>query len=85
MSEWIEIFTKLRRRLPKRRREAQKQMSDYHRKTPIQALRALEVVRGPRIIAGRPVMYEAGLFQRWLRPIWAASDYSCGRQPVECR
>jgi hypothetical protein len=54
----------------------------YHRKAAIRALRAAEVVRGPRIITGRPRMYEPGLLLRWLRPIWAATDYACGRRLV---
>jgi hypothetical protein len=54
----------------------------YHRKAAIRAMRAPEVVRGPRIITGRPVMYEPELLLRWLRPIWAATDYACGRRLV---
>ena len=54
----------------------------YHRKAAIRALRAPSVERGPRIITGRPVMYEPVLLLRWLRPIWAATDYACGRRLV---
>jgi hypothetical protein len=54
----------------------------YHRKSAIRALRAPAVVRGPRILTGRPVTYEPGLLLRWLRPIWAATDYACGRRLV---
>jgi len=54
----------------------------YHRKAAIRALRAAEVQRGPRIITGRPKLYEPGLLLRWLRPIWAATDYACGQRLV---
>src|SRR5271169_2411194 len=54
----------------------------YHRKAAIRALRALSVERGPRIITGRPLSYEPGLLLKWLRPIWAATDYACGRRLV---
>jgi hypothetical protein len=54
----------------------------YHRKSAIRALRAPAVVRGPRIVTGRPVTYEPGRLLRWLRPIWAATDYACGRRLV---
>jgi len=33
-------------------------------------------------MTGRPVLYEPGLLTRWLRPIWAATDYACGRRLV---
>lgn len=85
----IEILTKLRRRYRSAGAEHKRKLLDqaqellgYHRKAAIRALRAPEVVRGPRIITGRPVEYEPGLLRRWLRPIWAASDYACGRRLV---
>jgi len=85
----MEILTKLRRRYQSAGAKHKKKLLDqaqdllgYHRKAAIRALRAAEVVPGPRIITGRPVLYEPGLLQRWLRPIWAASDYACGRRLV---
>jgi hypothetical protein len=54
----------------------------YHRKAAIRALRQSAVERGPRIITGRPVEYEPSLLGRWLRPIWRATDYACGRRLV---
>ncbi len=30
--------------------------------------------------AGRPVSYEPGVLLPWLRPIWQAADYACGRR-----
>jgi hypothetical protein len=58
------------------------QLLGYHRKAAIRALRAPVVERGPRILAGRPKSYEPGLLLKWLRPIWAATDYACGRRLV---
>src|SRR2546426_1474731 len=85
----IEVLKKLRRRYESAGREHKRKLLDqaqellgYHRKAAIRALRAPEVVRGPRIITGRPVRYEPGLLLRWLRPIWAATDYACGRRLV---
>ena len=85
----IEVLTKLRRRYVKAGGEHKRKLLNqaqellgYHRKGAIRALRASPVVRGPRIITGRPVYYEPGLLQRWLRPIWAATDYACGRRLV---
>ena len=54
----------------------------YHRKSAIRALRAPRGEPGPGIITGRPRSYEPRLLQRWLRPIWAATDYACGRRLV---
>lgn len=84
-----EVLAKLRRRYRsagavhkhKLLNQAQ-ELLGYHRKAAIRALRAPEVTRVPRIITGRPVMYEPGLLQRWLRPIWVATDYACGRRLV---
>lgn len=82
-----EVLEKLRRRyrnagaVHKRKLLDQAQeLLGYHRKAAIRSLRAPTVVRGPRIITGRPVMYEPALLERWLRPIWAATDYACGRR-----
>ena len=54
----------------------------YHRKAAIRALRALRIERGPHIITGRPVSYEPELLLPYLRPIWRARDYACGRRLV---
>ncbi len=40
------------------------------------------MVRSPWIITGRPVEYEPERLLRWLRPIWVATDYACGRRLV---
>jgi len=54
----------------------------YHRKAAIRALRAAAVVRGPRVITGRPVTYEAARLLPYLRTIWQATNYACGRRLV---
>jgi len=84
-----EVLERLRRRYANAGAEHKRKLLDqaqallgYHRKSAIRALRAPAVVRGPRIITGRPVTYEPGLLLRWLRPIWAATDYACGRRLV---
>jgi hypothetical protein len=84
-----EVLSKLRRRYQSAGAEHKRKLLDqaqevlgYHRKSAIRALRARPVERGPRIITGRPVTYDPGLLQRWLRPIWAATDYACGRRLV---
>lgn len=84
-----EVLTKLRWRYrsagPAHKRKLLDQAQEllgYHRKAAIRALRAVRVERGPRIITGRPLSYEPGLLLKWLRPIWAATDYACGRRLV---
>jgi hypothetical protein len=84
-----EVLQKLRRRYANAGAEHKRKLLDqaqellgYHRKSAIRALRAPAVVRGPRIVTGRPVTYEPGRLLRWLRPIWAATDYACGRRLV---
>lgn len=52
----------------------------YHRKSAIRALGTEPRVRAPGIITGRPRHYEPGLLLAWLRPIWHATDYACGRR-----
>ena len=80
---------KLRRRYESAGAEHKRKLLDqaqellgYHRKAAIRALRQPVVVRGPRIITGRPVQYEPSLLGPWLRPIWKATDYACGRRLV---
>src|ERR1700704_2528800 len=84
-----EVLTKLRRRYRTAGAEYKGKLLDqaqellgYHRKAAIRALRAPTVERGPRIITGRPVTYEPGRLLPWLRPIWQATDYACGRRLV---
>ncbi len=84
-----EVLKKLRRRYETAGVEHKRQLLDqaqellgYHRKAAIRALRAPAVASGPRIITGRPVRYEPGLLLPWLRPIWQATDYACGRRLV---
>jgi len=54
----------------------------YHREAAIRSSRAPTVERGPRIVTGRPVTYEPELLLPYLRPIWQATDYACGRRLV---
>lgn len=84
-----EVLKKLRQRYQSAGREHKVKLLDqaqellgYHRKSAIRSLRAVPVERGPRIITGRPVTYEPGQLLRWLRPIWQATDYACGRRLV---
>jgi len=60
------------------------QLLGYHRKAAIRALgqAAVRPVSGPVPRTGRPVKYEPNLLLPWLRPIWQASDYACGRRLV---
>jgi len=60
------------------------QLLGYHRKAAIRALgqAAVRWVSGLVILTGRPVKYESNLLLPWLRPIWQASDYACGRRLV---
>src|SRR5437660_6060914 len=84
-----EVLKKLRRRYHNAGAEHKRKLLDqaqellgYHRKAAIRSLRAARVERGPVIISGRPVSYEPGVLLPWLRPIWQASDYACGRRLV---
>src|SRR5882672_5829543 len=58
------------------------QLLGYHRKAAIRALGRPAVERGPLLLTGRPVRYEPDLLVPWLRPIWQATDYACGRRLV---
>jgi len=84
-----EILQKLRRRFQTAGQTHKRKLLDqaqellgYHRKSAIRALGAAPVVRGPVILTGRPIHYDAGLLLPWLRPIWQATDYACGRRLV---
>ena len=85
----VEVLKKLRRRYERAGAEHKRKLLDqaqellgYHREAAIRSLRQPAVERGPRIITGRPVEYEPSLLGRWLRPIWRATDYACGRRLV---
>jgi hypothetical protein len=84
-----EVLIKMRRRYATAGAEHKRKLLDqaqellgYHRKSAIRALGAPAVVSGPVILTGRPVQYEPGLLVPWLRPIWQATDYACGRRLV---
>jgi hypothetical protein len=84
-----EILKSLRRRYrtagPEHKRKLLDQTQEllsYHRKSAIRALRAPEVEPVPWVISGRPVTYEPSVLLPWLRPIWQATDYACGRRLV---
>jgi hypothetical protein len=84
-----EILEKLRQRYVNAGMEHKSKLIDqavqllgYHRKAAIRALGQRAVERGPLILTGRPVQYEPSLLVPWLRPIWQATDYACGRRLV---
>jgi hypothetical protein len=84
-----QVLGKLRRRYESAGAEHKRKLLDeavqllgYHRKAAIRALRRPVVVLGPWIVTGRPVTYEPDLLVPWLRPIWRATDYACGRRLV---
>ena len=84
-----EVLEKLRRRYKTAGAEQKRKLLDqavqllgYHRKAAIRALGRAAVERGPLIVTGRPVEYEPSLLVPWLRPIWQATDYACGRRLV---
>ena len=54
----------------------------YHRKSAIRALGNKKIPEGPGIITGRPCEYEAEKLLPWLRIIWRATDYACGKRLV---
>ena len=84
-----EILERLRRRYRNAGPEHKRQLLDqaqellgYHRKSAVRALGAAQVEPAPWINAGRPVSYEPKVLLPWLRPIWQATDYACGRRLV---
>jgi hypothetical protein len=86
---WAEVLKQLRWRYrsagPKHKAKLLDQAQEllgYHRKAAIRSLRAVPEERGPWIRSGRPLMYEPEVLLPWLRPIWAATDYACGRRLV---
>jgi len=81
-----EVLKKLRRRYLSAGLEHKGKLLDqaqellgYHRKAAIRSLRAPLVERGPWIINGRPIAYQPEVLLPYLRPIWQATDYACGR------
>jgi hypothetical protein len=87
----IQVLEKLRRRYKAAGAEHKTKLIDqavqllgYHRKSAIRALHqaAASSTKGPLVLSGRPVKYEPNLLLPWLRPIWQASDYACGRRLV---
>lgn len=84
-----EVLKKLRRRYlsagPEHKRKLLDQAQEllgYHRKAAIRALRAPTIQRAPHLMTGRPVTYEPEPLLPYLRPIWQATDYACGRRLV---
>ena len=82
-----EVLEKLRRRYQSAGLEHKRKLLDqaqdllgYHRKSAIRALRAVEVMPRPRMIPGRPRDYDPAQLLPFLRPIWQATDYACGRR-----
>lgn len=82
-----EVLKKLRRRYqgagPAYRRKLIDQAVEvlgYHRKSAIRALGSTGADRIRPADTGRPRRYEAGKLTPWLRPIWQATDYACGRR-----
>jgi hypothetical protein len=84
-----EVLIKLRRRYATAGRkhkvkllnEAQ-ELLGYHRKAAIRALGAAAKVSFPFVRTGRPVEFAGSTLLPWLQPIWAATDYACGRRLV---
>jgi len=84
-----EVLVKLRRRYERAGPEHKRKLLDqaqellgYHRKSAIRVLRKQAKAVGPVRIKGRPRSYEPGVLLPWLRPIWQATDYACGRRLV---
>jgi len=84
-----QVLEKLRRRYKTAGAEHKRKLIDqavqllgYHRKSAIRSLGATAVMSGPVMVTGRPVSYEPSLLVPWLRPIWQAADYACGRRLV---
>lgn len=82
-----EILEGLRRRYrtagPEHKRKLLDQAQEllgYHRKSAVRALGAPPPERAPWINTGRPVSYDPKVLLPWLRPIWQATDYACGRR-----
>ena len=84
-----EILERLRRRYLNAGSEHKGKLLDqaqellgYHRKSAVRALGAAAPEPAPWINTGRPVSYEPKVLLPWLRAIWRATDYACGRRLV---
>jgi len=85
-----EVLRKLRRRYERAGQEHKRKLLDqaqellgYHRKSAIRALKKPIVgISKPTVITGRPREYEPEVLLPWLRPIWGATDYACGKRLV---
>lgn len=84
-----EILQKLRRRYRNAGPEHKSKLLDqaqellgYHRKSAIRVLGAPERMPAPWVNTGRPVSYDPEVLLPWLRPIWRATNYACGRRLV---
>lgn len=84
-----ELLNKLRRRYAGAGAEYKRKLLDqavqllgYHRKAAIRALGRVAAAPGPLLRTGRPPEYEPSRLAPWLKPIWQASDYACGRRLV---
>lgn len=84
-----EILQKLRRRYGKAGPKYKSKLLDqaqellgYHRKSAVRALGAPESAPAPWVNTGRPVSYDPQVLLPWLRPIWQATNYACGRRLV---
>jgi hypothetical protein len=84
-----EVLQRLRRRYRHAGREHRRKLLDqaqellgYHRKSAVRALGAPQVEAAPWINAGRPLSYKPSILLPWLRPIWQATDFACGRRLV---
>jgi len=82
-----DVLEKLRRRYrsagPKYKSKLLDQAQEllgYHRKAAIRALRARPAEPAVRVYLGRPPTYERDRLLPWLRPIWQATDFACGRR-----
>ncbi len=82
-----EVLEKLRRRYLNAGLEHKAKLLDqaqellgYHRKAAIRALRMVRPEPVARVYVGRPLTYEPGRLLPWLRPIWQATDFACGRR-----
>lgn len=84
-----EVLGKLRRRYEKAGPEHKTKLLNqavevlgYHRKAAIRALGEPKKVAVAKSNGGRPASYKPALLVPWLRPIWRATDYACGRRLV---
>jgi hypothetical protein len=82
-----EVLERLRRRYRTAGLEHKSKLLDqaqellgYHRKSAVRALSATPAEPAPWINTGRPVSYDPKVLLPWLRPIWQATNYACGRR-----